>query len=237
MHIYTPYTYFIGWSALNKYYYGVRYARSHSCLYETGCHPDDLMITYFTSSPTVKSFINQHGLPDIIQVRRVFDNKESACIWEQKVLRRMGVAQRDDFINENLGYGPPLRNGRKDSQYALQMKRERMKGSGNHMYGMIGELHPNYGISHTEETKNKISAANSGEKHAFFGKKRPEHSEKLRGSNHFNYGKPLRDEVRIKISQTTLQKPKQKCLYCDFEHHIKGHIVRYHNENCKHKPC
>ena len=37
----TPYTYLIGWSNLNKFYYGVRYGK--------GCHPSDLWVKYFGS--------------------------------------------------------------------------------------------------------------------------------------------------------------------------------------------
>lgn len=37
------------------------------------------------------------------------------------------------------------------------------------------------GYHHTEEAKRKISKAMSGKKHPMFGKKRPEHSEKMRG--------------------------------------------------------
>ena len=38
----TPYTYLIGWSKLDKWYYG--------CRYGINCHPDDFWKTYFTSS-------------------------------------------------------------------------------------------------------------------------------------------------------------------------------------------
>lgn len=53
-----PYTYLIGWSNQNKWYYGVRTAKN--------CHPGDLWTTYFTSSKYVKQFITQYGEPDII---------------------------------------------------------------------------------------------------------------------------------------------------------------------------
>jgi hypothetical protein len=42
----TPYTYLIGWSHLNKWYYGRRTAK--------GCHPSELWVKYFTSSKSVK---------------------------------------------------------------------------------------------------------------------------------------------------------------------------------------
>lgn len=42
MYIYTPYTYLIGWSKHNIWYYGKRTAKN--------CHPNDFWVTYFTSS-------------------------------------------------------------------------------------------------------------------------------------------------------------------------------------------
>jgi len=50
MFIHIPYTYLIGWTSTNKYYYGVRFAKN--------CNPSELFITYFTSSKHVKNYIN-----------------------------------------------------------------------------------------------------------------------------------------------------------------------------------
>lgn len=52
-------------------------------------------------------------------------------------------------------------------------------------------------------------------------------------------GKPLSEERKLKLKETThfkeLNKKKIKCLYCDFEGN-SGNIGKYHNEKCKHKP-
>lgn len=87
-----PYTYLIGWKERHVWYYGVRYARE--------CHPDELLKTYFTSSKYVKNEINNYGLPDYCQVRRIFDNSESSRNWEHRVLRRINAVYREDFLNE-----------------------------------------------------------------------------------------------------------------------------------------
>jgi hypothetical protein len=114
MAIYSPYTYLIGWSRLNTWYYGVRYARKSQCLYESGCHPDELWVTYFTSSKHVKDFREKHGEPDVIQVRKTFpsdssksqeDEKElarSALLWEEKILIRVGAIHKDMWINKSI---------------------------------------------------------------------------------------------------------------------------------------
>jgi hypothetical protein len=99
MTIYSPYTYLIGWSKLDKWYYGVRFAKKSYCLYESGCHPDELWVTYFTSSEIVEEFRRLHGRPDIIQIRKTFDNKEDAIEWEYKVLRRLNVEKNPKWLN------------------------------------------------------------------------------------------------------------------------------------------
>lgn len=87
----TCYTYLIGWSKHNKWYYGVRYAKL--------AKPEDLFVTYFTSSRYVKNFIKENGTPDIIQIRKVFENVEAALKWEAKVITRLGIVKRKDFLN------------------------------------------------------------------------------------------------------------------------------------------
>lgn len=92
------YTYLIGWSTHNLYYYGVRTAAR--------CEPeDDLWVHYKTSSEYVKHFVAQHGDPDIIQIRQKFDSSDKALLWEYKALRRMDVMHRNDFLNKSIGNG------------------------------------------------------------------------------------------------------------------------------------
>jgi hypothetical protein len=91
MNIYQPYTYLIGWTAHNKWYYGARYAKK--------CHPTDLWVKYFTSSKFVKYFTLKHGPPDIIQIRKIFTNGKDCLIWEQKVLARIDAAKNKNFLN------------------------------------------------------------------------------------------------------------------------------------------
>jgi hypothetical protein len=96
-----PYTYLIGWSSLNKWYYGVRWAK--------GCHPSDFWIKYFTSSVTVRQFVSQYGDPDIRMIRKIFDNKHTAMSWERRVLRRMKVMHEDKWLNKHIP-GSPWKN-------------------------------------------------------------------------------------------------------------------------------
>ncbi len=82
----TPYTYRIGWTKLNLWYYGVRYAKK--------CHPSDLWVKYFTSSNNVKRHRKIYGEPDIFEIRKVFDSIEKAQIWENNILNRIKYDQK-----------------------------------------------------------------------------------------------------------------------------------------------
>jgi hypothetical protein len=106
MNIYTrtPYTYLIMWSNTGMKYYGVRYAKN--------CHPSELFVTYFTSSNNVADYIKLNGYPDIIQVRKVFDeiSVDKARQWEHIVLRRINAIHRNDFLNKTDNIAFELRD-------------------------------------------------------------------------------------------------------------------------------
>ncbi len=91
----TPYTYLVGWSHLNKWYYGRRTAKN--------CHPDELWVKYFTSSGPVKKFRSTYGEPDIVKVRKIFSTVEQCKLWETKVLKRINAKHNNLFLNESNG--------------------------------------------------------------------------------------------------------------------------------------
>lgn len=96
MNIYTPYTYLIGWSKHNKFYYGRRTSKN--------CRPNELWKTYFTSSKEVKEFVSVNGEPDIIKIRRTFPNNPNACkLWESKVLEKLDAQHDPRFLNKKNG--------------------------------------------------------------------------------------------------------------------------------------
>lgn len=149
-----PYTYLIGWSKFQKYYYGVRFAKNST--------PKELWKTYFTSSKHVKKFRELHGEPDIIQVRKVFANVDEARLWETKVLKRMKVVQDNKWLNktDNVSIDP---------EFSAVQK------------GKFGKEHNRYGSKNnflSEYNKKNNSIRNKdycrkGEDHHFYGKKLP----------------------------------------------------------------
>ena len=92
------YTYLIGSSNHNKWYYGVRYAKD--------ANPDELWKCYFTSSKVVKFFTEFNGDPDIIEIRKTFDSPVKARAWESKVLNKMSVSSDDRFLNITTNAAP-----------------------------------------------------------------------------------------------------------------------------------
>jgi hypothetical protein len=78
-----------------------------------------------------------------------------------------------------------------------------------------GENHPNYGKTPSDETKMKMSAAQSGENNPNYGKT-PSDETKMKLSAALT-GKPRSDETKMKISaaQKGIPKPKVPCPHCD----------------------
>lgn len=92
----TPYCYYICWTKFNIHYYGRRTAR--------WCHPTDFWKKYFTSSAYVKQFREQHGDPDVIEIRKIFNSVEKCCNWETDVLNRLKIKEKEHWLNKAI-YG------------------------------------------------------------------------------------------------------------------------------------
>lgn len=87
-----PYTYFLFHIPTQKAYYGARWAND--------CHPNDLWRKYFTSSPIIKDLIISYGKDSFYyEIRKVFNSKEEAILWESKVLRRLKIKTNDKWLN------------------------------------------------------------------------------------------------------------------------------------------
>ena len=141
MNIYTPYTYLIGWSRYDIWYYGMRYGKTWKCLYENGCHPDDLWKTYFTSSNQVRMFREKHGEPDIIQIRKTFKTDDDAISWESRVLTRLKIKENNKWLNQH------------DGNKHFRLTEETRRKIGEKSKGRQSKL----GYETPESTKKKIS--------------------------------------------------------------------------------
>lgn len=165
----SPFTYLVGWSKLNRYYYGVRYAKD--------ADPTSLWVTYFTSSKVVRKFRTKHGEPDVIQVRRSFSNRAQAQLWEHKVLRRLGVPNNEVMLNKGCGqpssapFAP--RDGAKNPFFGLShseahktMMRNRFTGRKYQPETVEKMRLAKLGKKASDTTKAKMSKSQTGRVHS-----------------------------------------------------------------------
>ena len=166
------YTYFIGWTNLNLFYYGSRYGK--------GCHPTDFWQKYFTSSKRVAQIRLEHGDPDLIQIRKTFKTPEEAMLWEKRVLRRMKVKGRKDFLNETMGNMPTMAGKKHSAETKAKMssKQKGVKKNPISTARMIASLtgrklsdtarknisEGHKGIRHSAESNAKVAASKIGRK-------------------------------------------------------------------------
>lgn len=199
---YQPYTYLIGWQEQQKYYYGVRYAKN--------CSPEDFWTKYFTSSPAVSAMRLKHGDPDIIEIRKTFSTREQARQWETRVLTRMKVVIREDFLNKNDAPAPPINNrvmtaetkekigsanrGKPKSEAHKQKIRE----------ARAKQVNTRKGVPTSEEGKQKIREARA--KQITTDETRRKMSESRSGEKHWTYGKPRSEETKQRIREANLGK-------------------------------
>lgn len=130
------YTYLIGWSSHDLWYYGVRWAK--------GCSVDDLWKTYFTSSNRVAARRAELGEPDVVEVRKVFDTPQAARIWEETVIRRMNCVRSIRWLNAQNGGHTFGQTGPRTPEHAAKISQA------------------NKGKTRTPEYCMKISQANKG---------------------------------------------------------------------------
>jgi hypothetical protein len=175
-----PYTYLIKHRPTGKVYYGFRGAN------KVEPH-EDLWKHYFTSSKKVISLIKETGVDSFdYEIRKIFDSKEQAILWETRVLRKCNVLHDDRWLNANIaGYIIPtdevrqkmsmVRRGKITSELTKQKLRDVQKGKPkkSKAYQSLeykelmskiksGKGNARYGKEVTEETRRKISEANRG---------------------------------------------------------------------------
>lgn len=217
MHIYTPYTYLIGWSHHNKWYYGARYAK--------GCHPSDLWVKYFTSSKYVNEYRKKYGEPDVIQIRKTFNSHDETLKWEEKVLKRMNVSKENKWLNVTHNRGFPL-----ISELPIETQKRRSKliseSSKNRVYPK--------GRIVSEETREKIRTLQKEVWGDYSKDEYEKRCEKYKESQK-KISKETREKQFNKIRKTIDSKPDIVCPHCGKTSTARGAsaMSRHHFDNCK----
>lgn len=100
------YTYLLKCVPTNEFYYGVKYSKDSD--------PTTFWKTYFTSSVPVLKRIDIFGKDAFeYEIRKTFTCPKKARIWEDKVLRKLNVISRCDFLNKSYGLCYDKRKTRK----------------------------------------------------------------------------------------------------------------------------
>lgn len=92
---YQPFIYIIGWSELNAWYIGSRYAKQ--------CSLSDLFTIYETSSKLVAELRSDFGEPDFVEVYPMPDRATALAI-ETETIRQFGLAKSDRWLNRSNNY-------------------------------------------------------------------------------------------------------------------------------------
>ena len=90
------YTYIITYLPNNTKYYGVQYHKN--------ANPEDLGISYFSSSKTVKALIKECGIEYFqFEIRKIFESKDEAIRWERRFLTKINAAKSPLWFNLSNG--------------------------------------------------------------------------------------------------------------------------------------
>ena len=176
---YLAYTYLIGWSKSDQWYYGVRWTQNRKQEF-------DIWIDYFTNSTPVKHMRAFVGEPDVVHIDKIFENEKDAMSYEIKVLKEHNITNSIHWLNKGVisSYIPTEETRQKMSvanSNPSKETRQKMKDAKEGMY--FGKDNPNYENNWTHEQKNILSQKikkqfKNGRINAMKGKKRPDLTER-----------------------------------------------------------
>lgn len=211
------FTYLIGWTQHNKWYYGVRYSKKS--------HPSSLWVTYFTSSSHVKNFRKENGEPDVIEIRKIFSSATIARKCEDRVLESIPRNLRENWLNQKFGmFGgfsdSPERIAKIKASWTDERKRSWSKYQKNLCEdpitrankGRPGSQNGMYGRTHSDDIKLAQSIRATG--------------------NPARLGQPHLESSRAKQSEKAKNRVKYTCIHCSISC-AGANYFRWHGDNCK----
>lgn len=230
---YEPFVYIIKNTQNGKKYIGSRTAKN--------CLLKDIGKRYFTSSEHIKNVWKDD--PDLYVVEDIHlcQSNHDALNLEAELIRSFDAVYDDNFINMGHPRAGFNRSGIPLSDKCRKILSDLHKGStrsnetkkkisDSRLGRFCGEDNPNYGKSHTKETKARISELATGRTHTEESKKKI--SESVCGEKNGFYGKKHSKESKKKISESFKYRPKILCLHCDREF-LPHHFSMWHGDKCK----
>ena len=226
-----PFTYLLKHTPTNRYYYGVKFKK--------GCHPNDFWTKYFTSSKKVKGLIRRYGKKSFqFEIRKTFKTQQEAMNWEHKVLRRMKVIYRNDFLNQtdNKSIDPKIvikynttriqpwlgRKHTEETKRKISLSgrgKKRSKETSERISKALKKIykykkHPRLGLKHTKKSKIKMSIVKIGANNPMYKVKRSPEFSKLMSKIHSGKNNPMygRKLTKKQIKNLYLARMKHKKL-------------------------
>ncbi len=204
-----PYTYHLFHIPTEKHYYGVRVANKLPA-------EQDLWIKYFSSSKKVRKLIKEYGKDSFrYEVRKVFENKIDAIMWETRVLKRLKVLKTLRWLNSNIS-GVISTLGYKHTEENLKFFSNKMKGN-RYSLGIKRSEESKIKQGNTSKSKNRKMPEEHKNKLKETNKKRERTLEERKNMSLAHIGKNLGDlnpskrlDVRLKISNSLKGKPRSQ---------------------------
>ena len=170
---YLAYTYLIGWTKYDLWYYGLRYKNIK--LKRTP--EEDLWIHYKTSSTSVKHMRAFIGDPDYISVDKTFNSIGDAIDYENRILIEMDVSNNDEWLNRVSNFKSLSLSKEKHPLYGIPSTRRKQVKINNKFFDSITEAALYHDVSRStirtwikngiptkEMIKKKLSDAKKGQK-------------------------------------------------------------------------
>jgi hypothetical protein len=161
----------------------------------------------------VQQLIEETGQDSFdVEIRRVFETKEQAVVWETRVLRRCKVLHDDRWINQNVaGYIVPTEESRKKISDYHKDKPKTEEHKKNLSESQKGKPKLN-SKNKTPEYRALMSKLKSGPNNPMYGKGCTEErarkiGEANKGKIPINKGVPMSEEQKAKIRETKLANP------------------------------
>ena len=239
MKTYTPFTYLLKFKLTGQLYYGVRFAKK--------CNPSELWTTYFSSSKVIKNLIAEYGQDAFdIEIRKTFETKDQAVLWESRVLTKINAATNSNWLNKSNGdskfraCGEFTESHKQKISEALSGRvlpdevKQKLKGRKSPK-AMLGK-------KHSAETKQKMSKSAIGRIGYWDGKTHSEDTKQKMAEA--KLGKPLSEETKQKMSKPKSELTRQKmtermlnlpvvvCPHCQTVGKSLP-MKRWHFENCR----
>ncbi len=219
---YKPYLYHLCWSLTDKHYIGIEYKQSN-----TIANPDNLWVTYFTSSNHVAKYIEEHGQPDIIQVRKTFNIKQDAVDYETKLLRKLKARKNDKLLNVSEGASgfrgcDVMTDALKDNLSVKRKGKVACKDSNGNSI-VVDKC--------TFDDDKTLKGIRFNTKDSIETKIKKSHSRKKYLETNAEHDKSRRKNCSNAIKN--LNSMDLQCPYCDKAGKNLGSMKRWHFENCK----